>query len=266
MGQVSGNIKFSNETKGKVNWEIRAKVARNMDKPKVEMEGITGEYRPNPDTKVFFQGSRGELDRAAGLGTMEDVEVFYKDEYRMTSKTMSFDMNKSFVYTVAPVFFEGKKFSMNGVGLIANVNRQVINIMRDVRGTIDRDKGGKIRFSSERFSYRAKEYTYIFIGQVVAKGEDMNLICDKVFVRSNEENAPERIDAVGNVKILSKGTIAKSERAVYYFKEEKVILKGSPRIVNDKVQMEGTTVIYDLKTEKFSAEKPKLIIEQRQKP
>ena len=52
-GQVSGNIKFSSETKGVVNWEVRAKVARNMDQPRVELEGIEGEYRPKPDTIVF---------------------------------------------------------------------------------------------------------------------------------------------------------------------------------------------------------------------
>lgn len=262
IGQVSGNIKFASESKGVINWEIRARVAKNLDKPKVELEGVEGEYHPRPGDTVFFKGTRGELDRDSGIGMVENVEMLYKNEYKMTTSTMNFDMNKSTVTTAAPVRFEGKKFTIMGVGLHGDIKEQVVELERDVNGTIERDKG-KFRFSSDHFTYLVKENTYIFEGQVMVKGQDLNLLCDKVFVRSTKDNSLERIDALGRVKILSKGAIAKSEQAVYYFKEEKVMLSKSPKITRDNVEMEGELVTYDLSTGKFLIEKPKMIIEQR---
>jgi lipopolysaccharide transport protein LptA/LPS export ABC transporter protein LptC len=260
-GQISGDVKFSSEAKGFVNWEIRAKVAKNMDKPRVELEGIEGEYRPNPDTTVRFKGSKGELDREKGIGHVEDVDLVYKGEYRMMTHSMDFDMNKSLAMTKAPVTFEGEKFTLMGVGFNADIKEQVINVERDVNGTIERDKG-KIKFSSDRFTYFVKKNTYLFDGQVVVKGDEMSLLCDKVYVRTNQDNKPEKMDAQGRVKILTKGTIAKSERAVYYFREEKVMLEGSPRVTRNNVQMEGGVIVYDLSKDRFSVEKPRMRIEQ----
>ncbi len=153
---------------------------------------------------------------------------------------------------------------MKGIGLSADTKEQVITVEKDVSGEpIRGGEGGNVRpFTADRFVYLLKDNTYIFEGSVVVKGEKMDMYCDKVQVLSNQD-AMEKIDAVGGVRIVSKGTIAKSERAVYYFKEDRVVLTEQPRITRDKVEMEGETIVYNLATDKFSVEKPKMRIEQR---
>ena len=97
-------------------------------------------------------------------------------------------------------------------------------------GTIQEDKG-KYKFSADKFTYVLKDATYILEGRVVVKGEKMDILCDKIYV-SSKDDEPEKADATGKVRILSKGTIAKSERAVYYFKDEKAVLTEEPTVTS----------------------------------
>ena len=256
------DVKYTGEKKGAVNWEVRAKLVRKyMDRPEVEMEGIEGESRPKPDTVVFFKGSKGMMDTKKETGSVQDVEVYYKGEYVIKSSSMNFDFGNSLVSTAAPVDLQGKNFTMMGVGLKANTLEQVIDVERDVSGTIQQEKG-KYKFSADRFTYLLKDATYILEGRVVIKGEKMDILCDKVYVTSKDDE-PDTADATGKVTILSKGTIAKSERAVYYFRDEKVVLKEEPVITSGQTEMHGETVTYDLKEDRFFVEKPKMRMEQQ---
>lgn len=261
---VFRDVKYTGEKKGTVNWEVRAKLVRKyIDRPDVDMEGIEGESRPKADTVVSFKGSKGRMDTAKEKGSVQDVEVRYKGEYVIKSAFMDFDFGNSLVSTSAPVDLEGKRFTMMGVGLRADTKEQIITVERDVSGTIQQEKG-KYKFSADRFTYILKDSTYILEGRVAVKGEKMDIFCDKVFV-SSKNDEPEKADAIGKVTILSKGTIAKSERAVYYFKDEKAVLTEEPTITSGETQMHGETVTYDLKEDRFFVEKPKMRIEQQKR-
>jgi lipopolysaccharide transport protein LptA/LPS export ABC transporter protein LptC len=256
------DVKYSGEKKGVVDWEIRAKIMRKyIDTSVVEMEGIEGDYKPKAGTSVTFKGLKGRMDTEKEVGSVQNVEVYYKGEYVIKSPSMEFDFKKSLAWTTAPVEVEGKKFTMTGVGLNADTSEQVITVEKQVSGTVQEEKVS-YKFTADKFIYLLKDNTYIFEGGVVIKGEKMDMFCDKVYVLSTEE-AMDRIDATGRVRIVSKGTIAKSERAVYYLNDDRVVLTEHPRIVRDNVEMEGEIVVYSLTTDKFSVEKPKMRIEQR---
>jgi lipopolysaccharide export system protein LptA len=64
------------------------------------------------------------------------------------------------------------------------------------------------------------------------------------------------------VRLISKGTIAKSEKAVYHFKDDKIVFTKSPKIFKDNVEMEGEPIIYNLSDRKFSIDKPKMRLEK----
>jgi LPS export ABC transporter protein LptC/lipopolysaccharide transport protein LptA len=259
---VFKDVHYSGESKGTVDWEIKAKVARKfIDKPEVQMEVIEGEYKPKPGVVVLFKGSKGRMDTDQEKGNMEDVDIVYKDEYRLRTKYMDFDFKVGFTHTDAPVTIEGSKLNMTGIGLTANTNAQIVKIERDVKGFIVGSKG-RYDFESEDFVYLLKENTYVLERNVSMKGKDMQLFCDQLNLYSNESEM-ERVDAVGNVKLLSKGTIAKSDKAVYHFKEDKVIMTGSPTVLKDRLDMAGESIVYDVSEGKFYVNKPKMRIDRR---
>ncbi|HOE17997.1 MAG TPA: LPS export ABC transporter periplasmic protein LptC [Syntrophorhabdaceae bacterium] len=255
------DVRYFGEREGVVDWEITAKTARKfLDRPEVQLELLEGRYKPKAGITVAFKGMKGTMDIDKQKGVIEDVDILYRNEYTLKSPSMSFDFKNNITSTKSPVNVKGKKLTLTGIGLVANMKDETVRVERDVRGYIDTEKA-KFHFQSDAFFYNLKDSTYILDGKVVLKGQDMNMLCDKLYIFSRNEE-PERIDAKGKVRLISKGTIAKSEKAVYYFNEDKVVFTESPRIFKDNVEMVGESVIYSISNGKFSIQKPRMRMER----
>jgi lipopolysaccharide transport protein LptA/LPS export ABC transporter protein LptC len=258
---VFKDVKYSGEKKGTIDWEIIAKIARKyIDRPVIEMEDLTGKYMPKAGAVVSFKGTKGTMNTEEEKGTVENVDFTYKSGYRLISRYMDFDFKKGLTYTTAPVDIQGTKLNLKGVGLTASTEEGTVKIERDVIGYIETDKG-RYRFESDRFTYNMKDNVYILESKVIMKGQDINLLCDRLYL-INKDNEMERIDARGKVRLISKGTIAKSEKAVYHFKEDRVVLTERPKIIRNNVEMEGESIVYNLANGKFSINKPKMRMEK----
>jgi len=257
---VFNDVKYSGEKKGRIDWEIQAKVARkSIDKPIVEMEGIEGQYKPQEQGLVHFTGTRGIINTDEEQGTVEDVRITY-NQYQLVTKLMNFNFKQGITSTPAVVTIKGAKLSLAGIGLTAKTAEQTVRIEKDVSGFIETDKG-RFNFQSDIFTYLIRDSVYILEGKVIMKGSDMNLLCEKLYLYSTGDTI-DKIDAKGRVRLISKGTIAKSEKAVYHFKDDKIIFTDSPRVYKDNIKMEGEPIIYNLSNKKFSVEKPKMRLEK----
>ncbi|MEN6617808.1 MAG: LPS export ABC transporter periplasmic protein LptC [Syntrophorhabdus sp.] len=258
------DVRYTGERKGIVDWELTAKVARKyIDKPLIELDDLKGHYTPKPDVTMEFTGSKGSMDTEKEAGRVDDVEVFYKGEYTLKSPYMDFDFKNGITTTNDVVDITGKKIVMKGIGLLANTKEETVKILKDVAGTIKTEKKS-YNFQSDSLIYYFQVSTYILDGKVVMKGEDLDLVCDIVHIYSTD-NEVDRIEADGNVRVATKGTIAKSEKAVYHFKEGKIVFTQSPRVFKDNVEMRGERVVYTTNDGKLSVEKPKIRMEKGKK-
>ncbi len=255
------DVRYFGEREGIIDWELTAKIAKKfIDRPEVELERLEGRYKPKAGVTVAFKGIKGTMDIEKEKGVVEDVDILYKGEYSLKSPSMSFDFKNNITSTTSAVDVKGKKLTLRGIGLTANMRDETVRIEKDITGHIDTEKAG-FNFQSDAFFYNLKDNTYILDGKVVLKGQDMNMLCDKLYIFSKNQD-PERIDAKGRVRLLSKGTIAKSEKAVYYFNEDKVVFTESPRIFKDNVEMIGESVVYSISSGRFSIQRPKMRMEK----
>ena len=258
---VFKDVKYTGEKRGVVDWELTAKIARKfIDQPLIELENLKGTYKPKPDVKIEFTGSKGAMDTDKETGRVDNVEVFYKGEYTMKSPYMEFDFKQGLTTTKDVVDIKGKKIDMKGIGLLANTNEETVKILSDVAGTIATEKG-KYDFQADSLLYYFQVSTYVLEGKVIMKGEDLHLVCDVVHVYSKDDEV-DRIEADGNVRVMTKGTVAKSEKAVYHFKEGTIVFTQSPRVIKDNVEMKGTRVVYTVNDGKMFVEKPKIRMEK----
>lgn len=255
------DVRYFGEREGVIDWELTAKTAKKfIDKPEVELERLEGQYKPKAGVTVAFKGTKGTMDTEKEKGVVENVDILYKGEYSLKSPSMNFDFKNNITSTTSAVDVKGKRLTLRGIGLIANMRDETVRIERDVSGYIDTEKA-KFNFQSNTFFYNLKDNSYILDGKVILKGQDMNMFCDKLYIFSKDQN-PDRIDAKGKVRLISKGTIAESEKAVYYFNEDKVVFTESPKIFKDNVEMKGESVIYSISSGKFSIQKPKMRMER----
>ena len=258
---VFKDVKYTGEKRGIVDWELTARVARKfIDRPLIELEDLKGIYKPKPDVAIEFTGSKGAMDTDKETGHVDDVEVFYKGEYTLKSAHMDFDFKKGLTTTKDVVDIKGKKIDMKGIGLLANTNEETVRILSDVAGIIATEKG-KYHFQADSLLYYFEVSTYILEGKVIMKGEDLHLVCDAVHIYS-ADNQVDRMEADGNVRVITKGTVAKSEKAVYHVKEGRIVFTQSPRVIKDNVEMKGVRVTYMTNDGKLSVEQPKIRMEK----
>lgn len=93
--------------------------------------------------------------------------------------------------------------------------------------------------------------TATFIGKVVAKQGDVTIHTDKLVVRYSEGGGEvEKVEAFGNVSIVQQNRIGTSQYAVYYNKEGKITLSGSPKVIQGKDMVTGREITYFLNQEK----------------
>lgn len=257
---VFKEVKYSGEKKGAIDWEIKAKVARKyIDQPLIELETLTGQYKPKADTVVNFKGTKGAMDTEQEKGKVEGVEVLYKNEYTLKSDYMDFDFKKGTTDTKAAVNITGPKLTMRGIGLAADTNKETVILQQDVSGVLETNKN-KYKFQADRLTYHFKDDLYILEGKVVFKGEDLTLICSRLLIYSSGKEL-ERVEAYNKVNVMSKGTIAKSEKAVYHFKEGKMMFTNSPQVTKDSMHMKGDSIQYS-KDGRVFVDKPKLRLNQ----
>jgi LPS export ABC transporter protein LptC/lipopolysaccharide transport protein LptA len=258
---VFKDVKYAGERRGVMDWELTAKIARKyIDKPLIELEDLRGIYRPKPDLVIEFTGTKGSMDTENESGRVDNVEVFYKGEYSLKSPYMDFDFKNGITTTKDVVDIKGEKVDMRGVGLLANTNEETLRLLSDVAGIIATEKA-KYHFQSDTLLYYFQKATYVLEGKVIFKGEDLDMVCDLVHIYSTDDEV-DRIEADGNVRVISKGTVAKSEKAVYHFKEGTIVFTQSPRVFKDNVEMKGERVIYTTNDGKLSVEKPKIRMEK----
>jgi LPS export ABC transporter protein LptC/lipopolysaccharide transport protein LptA len=254
---VFKEVKYSGEKKGVIDWEIKAKIARKyIDKPLIELETLTGQYKPKDGVVVQFKGTKGSMDTDKENGSVENVDVLYKNEYTLKSTYMDFDFKNGTTTTKAPVNIAGNKLTMRGIGLTANTRQETVKLESDVSGVIETEKA-RYKFQADTLIYHFKDDMYILQGKVVFKGEDMSLDCGKLLIYSSGQEL-ERVEAYDKVNIISKGTVAKSEKAVYHFKEGKIVFTNSPRVFKDNAEMRGESIEYNTGNGNVSVNQPKI--------
>ena len=222
---VFRDVHYTGEKKGVVDWELTAKTAKKyIKKPLIELENLNGHYKPKDGTIVNFTGTKGSMDTDTEKGNVENVEVIYKDEYKLKSPDMFFDFKSGITFTKAPVDITGPKLTMKGIGLTANTNEETIRLEKDVSGIVA-TKSNKYRFEADHLVYDLKHSSYILEGTVKFKGEDMDMSCNRLLIFTTDEDL-QRVEAYGAVRVAARGSIAKNEKAVYHFKEGKIASPG----------------------------------------
>ena len=113
-----------------------------------------------------------------------------------------------------------------------------------------------------------KKKRVTFEGDVEAKRDDFTVLCQKLVIlykesteqkESKEVSARiDRIIATGAVKIIrAEGGVATGEKAVFYQKDEKLVLTGKPVVKQGEDFVEGDVITLFLKEDRSIVESAK---------
>jgi lipopolysaccharide export system protein LptA len=110
--------------------------------------------------------------------------------------------------------------------------------------------------------------TVTFRGDVVLKKEAMTLYSDVMVVKySASAKGIQEIDATGNVVVRKEGRVALSKKASYYSREEKIVLTGDARIIENENQLGGERITLFIRDDRSIVEGGKVqFYQEREKP
>ena len=130
---------------GKMEWELRARSAdffkeegvTRLDAPKVIFFG-------NGDKKIELTGSKGEVfNNSNDLAVSGDVRIVSSDGYTLRSDFLRYYSEKKIVTTESKVFMKGKGIDMEGVGMVADIERERIFVKKGVKAVLSTGEWGK---------------------------------------------------------------------------------------------------------------------------
>lgn len=94
-----------------------------------------------------------------------------------------------------------------------------------------------------------------FRGNVTLKREGMTLSSDTASVYyAGPKRGIRQIEALGNVVVRKEGSVAHAQRALYYNKEEKIVLTGDARIVEGENEIGGDRITLYLQDDRSVVE------------
>lgn len=108
-----------------------------------------------------------------------------------------------------------------------------------------------ITIKSNEMTADNKGKTAIFSGKVVAKQGDITIFSDKLVVSYGDKSSEvEKIEAFGNVRIIQQNRTGFADQAVYDSRSGRIILTGTPRVVQGNDSISGKVITYYLDDEK----------------
>ena len=110
-----------------------------------------------------------------------------------------------------------------------------------------------------------KGNTAVFSGKVVAKQGDITIFSDRLIVNYGEKSgAVEKVEAFGSVRIIQQNRTGFADQALYDSRNGRIILTGTPRVVQGGDSISGKVITYfvdDEKSEVSSGGDPKARVE-----
>jgi len=122
-----------------------------------------------------------------------------------------------------------------------------------------------ITVKSNEMTADNKGKTAIFSGKVVAKQGDITIFSDKLVVNYADKNeSVEKIEATGNVRIVQQDRTGFADQAVYESNNGRIVLTGTPRVVQGSDSISGKVITYyvdDERSDVSSGGDPKARVE-----
>lgn len=128
---------------------------------------------------------------------------------------------------------------------------------------LDTSADAPIVITADRMEAEKLGSTVTFIGNVQMKKEDMTLTSDRMVVYYDPGTKDiSEIDADGHVVVRKDGRIALSRKAHYYSREEKIVLSGEARIIENEKELGGEKITLFMRDDRSVIEGGKVLLYQ----
>ncbi|RYZ76131.1 MAG: LPS export ABC transporter periplasmic protein LptC [Proteobacteria bacterium] len=256
-GQVMNDVHLVEAAGEGKEWELWAdRALRPKDKEQWTIEKVKVHFFADNGVMYTVTGDRGQV-----VPEKKDIRIDGNVVTRSTNgyvfKTQSVDYNSkarkldspNAVEMIGPKDQSGGELRLNGGALMAEFDTNLISITKGVRAkrkvNVGKDqvpKTANIQANRAEFSGKTNEAN--FYGDVVIDVETMQLAGPQAkFAYDAKSQMLNSVKIAGGAKVSDTDKFATSGVVDLFFKEDRVVFSGSPRVVQNGDELVGDEIV-----------------------
>lgn len=182
---------------------------------------------------------KGSVETKSSNGyVFKSPSVVYNSKLKKLTSTEAVEM-------IGPTDSEGSRLELSGEDMFADLNSNDIKVNRNVqaRKRVHGEKTAQIQSTAAHFSGATN--LAAFTGGVTIDVETMRITGPEArFTYDSKRNALESLMVAGGVKVTDSDKFATSGSLSVYFKDDRYIFKGSPRVVQSEDELIGDEIVF----------------------
>ncbi len=173
--------------------------------------------------------------------TFKSESVFYDPKIKRLSSPLEVSMD-------GPPDANGSRLYLDGEDMVADMTTNQMNVNKNVKarrkvGSQSTEKTAQIRSNTAVFS--GKSNLAIFKGNVVIEMDTMRLTGPEArFSYDPMVHTLDSINVTGGVRVTDSDKSATSGSVAVYFKDDKYVFKGSPRVLQQQDELIGDEIVF----------------------
>lgn len=248
-----GGVHFVESREGNRDWELFAEKAEgNKDKGAWELNNVKVLFYDQDQVQFTVTGERGSIDNTSKNMNIEgNVQTLSSNGYRFqTTKAVYSSKDRLLVSPekvkmYSPPDRKGKSMSLVGDHMETIIDESRMVIHENVRATKPLDTGKDIKIQSKGAEFSSKSNMARFYEQVSIELESMKLEGPEAgFFYDGDSNFLQSVSLKGGVRMSDFDKFATSENLKFEPAENKLILSGKPRVVQNNDEILGDKIIF----------------------
>jgi LPS export ABC transporter protein LptC len=264
--QIMRDVRLVEAKGSEKEWELWAKAAfRPKDNEQWDIEKVKVTFFADNGVTYTVTGMRGQVitsktkGNRSGMQTSDirifgDVETQSSNGYIFKSESIIYDSkgrrltSPSKVEMVGPEgqSGDGSRLKLTGAEMVADFVTNEMTVNRDVKARkvlTDNQMTASIRSQRALFSGRGKLAQ--FFGDVIIEIDSMRLTGPEAkFVFDPTTDSFDSVEVTGGVKVTDADKFATSGHVSVYFKEDRVVFNGAPRVVQNGDELTGDEIVF----------------------
>jgi len=231
---------------GQKTWEVQG-ASMDMEGKDIKISDITAHLYGDKENMVLT-ADHGRFDKDTGVVYLKDnVKAVTATGTELTTETLDWSQKDQTITTDDKVNITKGNMTAQGKGIEAKPDLKIAKFEKDVVVTIDEQKKaqkpadglgfgkGKMVITCDgpmEMSYDKQYAIFQDNVKVESDGDQGTMIADKMTITfSSATKQIDKMEAVGNVKIVRGDNISYSDGAVFTASDKRLLLTGRPKLV-----------------------------------
>ena len=204
------------------------------------------------DHTIFLTGNHGKyFMNEKNIELFDNILVVSENlGYRLQTNYLKFEESKDLLTTHDEFVLKGPNpdqpsLEIKGKGIRGNTKTEEMQILSNVHCKKYDTKAESIDIDSDEATLYLKNYEALFSKNVVVNQKKMNIFTDNFLVNFNASTQSiDKAKAYPLVKIVEDDRVATCETAFLLNREQKIVMRGNPKVVQGNDVVEGKIIIF----------------------